>query len=178
MAEIELNKLTNANVYISGNNFATKSFLGKAEEFGLPMLKYIFADHKGLGLAGIMELWTGGIDKMDGKVKWGSWYKDAFDRCSNPGKPAKIMVRGALMTHDSTGLKSTVPYVCYVTAAFKDVPMGNFKHNDNAEFEQNYNAYYIKLEVDGVEKLQVDVAANILKINGVDLLADFKLAIG
>lgn len=169
----EFNKLTNAAVYIGGN-----SFLGKADEFTMPVLKFLFADHKGLGNAGVVELWTGGFDKMDGKVKWGSFYDEIFNKCCNPGKPAKLMLRGSLVSHGPSGIKGSQPYVCYVTAAFKDIPLGGFKQNDNAEFEMNYNAYYVKLEVGGVEKLQVDVFANILKVNGVDLLANYRLDLG
>ena len=44
MSKIEINKLTNANVYLNGNNL-----LGRAEEVELPQIKHKMAEHKALG---------------------------------------------------------------------------------------------------------------------------------
>ena len=46
MSKIEINKLTNANVYMNGVNL-----LGRAEEVQLPQIKHKMAEHKALGMA-------------------------------------------------------------------------------------------------------------------------------
>ena len=45
MSKIEINKLTNANVYLDGVNL-----LGRAEEVQLPQIKHKMAEHKALGI--------------------------------------------------------------------------------------------------------------------------------
>jgi P2 family phage contractile tail tube protein len=71
-----------------------------------------------------------------------------------------------------------VPYVVYLTASFNEVPMGDFKQNDKAEFSSKYYASYIKQQVNGQDVLEVDVMANIYKVNGVDKLDLYRTNIG
>ena len=47
MSKIEINKLTNANIYMNGTNL-----LGRAEEVQLPQIKHKMAEHKALGMVG------------------------------------------------------------------------------------------------------------------------------
>lgn len=173
MAGIEINKLTNCNVYLDGT-----SHVGKAEEIEMPEVVAKMADHKALGLIGDLEFWTGGIEKMSAKIKWNAFYKDVYKKMAHPGKALKFMVRGALQTHSSNGLESTVPYVVYMTAFSKRLPTGSFKALDNSEFPSEFNVNYVKVEVNGAEVLEVDVLANIYKVDGVDILADYRAALG
>ena len=64
MSKIEINKLTNANVYMNGINL-----LGRAEEVQLPQIKHKMAEHKALGMIGSAEFFAG-IDKLECKIKW------------------------------------------------------------------------------------------------------------
>ncbi|MZQ57783.1 phage major tail tube protein, partial [Escherichia coli] len=45
--KIEVNRITNANIYINGNNL-----LGRAEEIKLPDISMIMQEHKALGMVG------------------------------------------------------------------------------------------------------------------------------
>ena len=56
MSKIEINKLTNANVYLNGTNL-----LGRAEEVELPQIKHKMAEHKALGMIGSAEFFSGMI---------------------------------------------------------------------------------------------------------------------
>lgn len=170
---IQINKLTNCNVYVDGTNF-----IGRAEEVNLPEVVQKMADHKALGLIGEVEFWSGGIEKMSSKIKWGSFYRDAYVKCVDPTKAPKFMVRGALQSHNADGLIGTVPYVVYFNGTPKKIPTGNFKHLDNAEFESEITVNYVKVEVDGAEVLEIDVLSGIYKVEGVDILASYKSALG
>ena len=66
--KIEINKLTNANIYMNGNNL-----LGRAEEVDLPQIKHKMAEHKALGMVGSAEFFAG-IDKLECKIKWNALY--------------------------------------------------------------------------------------------------------
>ena len=54
MSKIEINKLTNANIYLDGVNL-----LGRAEEVQLPQIKHKMAEHKALGMVGSAEFFAG-----------------------------------------------------------------------------------------------------------------------
>ena len=64
MAEIKINRVTNANMYVEGN-----SILGQVKEADVPEVKFMMSEHGALGLIGKMEFFSG-LDKMEGKVRW------------------------------------------------------------------------------------------------------------
>lgn len=172
MAQITVNRLTNANIYVNGS-----TMLGKAEEVSLPAVKFMMAEHKALGMIGKMEF-PSGIDKLEAKIKWNSFYADAMKTFGSPFKNLQIQVRANLETYDSTGRSTQVPVICYITAAAKDFPMGNFKQHDNVELESNLSVYYVKLAINGGSIVEIDVLANIWKVDGVDQLSTYRANLG
>ncbi len=173
MAEkIEINRITNANLYLQG-----KSHLGKAEEINAPTLKFKQSDHKAIGLFGMMEF-PSGLEKIEMKLKWNSLYKNIMKIAANPFEVQELQIRASADTYDSSGRKAQVPVTIFINAIFKDFPLGNYKQNDNVELENNLTVYYCKLELDGEEIMEVDVMANIYKVNGVDLFAKYRENLG
>lgn len=169
---LEINKVTNANIYVNGD-----SLLGKAKEIELPTLKQMTADHEALGMVGKVALFSG-IDKLEGKIEWNAIYKDVMKLVADPTKSHQIQVRANLETHDSSGLASQVPAVAYLTVRFRGLPMGNFKQHENVELSSEYDCYYAKYEIDGEEMFEFDPMANIYKVGGVDILATYRNNIG
>lgn len=172
MAEIAIKKLTNANVYLGGN-----SLLGKASEIDLPKVVQKMMEHNALGMIGTLEL-PSGIDKLESRLKWSSFYADVKRQFANPFNALNLQVRGNLESYTSAGRTEEVAYVCYMTAHCKDLPLGNFKRHENAEFESNLSVTYVKLEVDGVPVVELDVIANIYKVDGVDIMAQYRANTG
>lgn len=172
MAGIQLNTLTNANLYIDGN-----SLLGQAEEFKLPTVKFKQTEHKAVGMVGTIKL-PSGIDALEGEVKWNSFYAGVWGKLLNPYAPVQLQARGNLETYNSQGRVLQVPYVVFLTASFVEVPLGDFKQNDKAEFSSKYGATYVKQQVGGINVLEIDVMANIYMVNGVDQLALYRANIG
>ncbi len=168
----EIKRVTNANIYMNGN-----SLLGRAEEVMAPTIKHKMAEHKALGMIGAVEFFSG-IEKMEAKIKWNSFYKDVLDKVGNPILPLNLQVRSSLETYSSGGRSAEVPVVIYMTATAKDFPTGNFKQNDNVELETNLSVTYCKMEIDGVETLEIDLLANIYKVKGVDILAQYRANLG
>lgn len=169
---LQINKITNANIYMDGN-----SHLGKAAEVELPQANYKMAEHAALGMVGMAEFFSG-IEKLEMKIKWNSFYADAMKATGNPTTSRQIQIRSSLETHTSAGKTAEVPVVCHVTAAPKSFPMGNFKQSDNVELETDFAVYYCKLEIDGENIFEVDILANIFKVGGVDLLAKYRANLG
>lgn len=169
---IQINRLTNANVYVDGTNM-----LGRAEEITLPTIQHKMAEHKALGMVGVAEFFSG-IDKMEAKIKWNSFYSDAMKKAANPTTSVKLMVRSSLEVYSAEGRLEQQPVVCYMTCQYKGFPMGNFKQHDNVELESTLAVYYCKLEINGEEIVEIDILSNIYKVASNDILATYRLNLG
>lgn len=172
MAQIKVNRLTNANVYVDG-----VSHLGKVEEINLPDITFKLAEHKALGMIGAFELFSG-IDKMEATIKWNAFYPEVLTKFSDPRKALKLQVRSSLETWDSEGLSEEVPCVAYLTGQPKNFPGGNFKQHDNVEASSKMTLTYYKLEIDGKPVVEYDALANTYLVNGVDVFAKYTANIG
>ena len=168
MSKIEINKLTNANVYMNGTNL-----LGRAEEIQLPQIKHKMAEHKALGMVGSAEFFAG-IDKLECKIKWNALYPNVLRTCANPFLAAMIQVRANLETYSGTGRVSEVPATAFLIGTFKEFPLGNIKPHESAEYETTMTVTYAKLIVDKQEVFEIDVLHNIYKVGMVDMLATFR----
>ena len=169
---VEVKRIINANVYINGN-----SMLGKAEECKLPDVVSILTEHKALGMVGKLEL-PSGLDKMEATIKWNSVYGDVLKMAANPFKPVQLQIRSSQETYTGQGRSEEVPVVVHMTGSFKKFPLGGFKQHDNVEAETALTVTYIRLVVNGEDIVEVDVLANIYKVGGVDLLAQYRSNIG
>ena len=172
MSKIEINKLTNANVYMNGNNL-----LGRAEEVDLPQIKHKMAEHKALGMVGSAEFFAG-IDKLECKIKWNALYPNVLKECASPFNSVMIQVRASLETYNGTGRISEVPATAFIIGTFKEFPLGNIKPQENAEYETTMSVTYAKLIVDKVEVFEIDVLQNIYKVGMIDVLSKYKKNIG
>ncbi|KVG24736.1 phage major tail tube protein [Burkholderia ubonensis] len=169
---VKINRITNANVYLSGN-----SMLGKAEEIKLPDIQAIMAEHKALGMIGKTEL-PSGLDKLEGEIKWNSLYADVARTMANPFKAVPLQCRSSIETYGAQGRVQEVSLVTYLTVMFKKNPLGTYKQHENADFGSSFSATYIKQVIDGQEVLELDYLANIFRIDGEDMLADYRSNIG
>lgn len=169
---ITVNRLTNANIYVDGINY-----LGKAEEVSLPDLKVKMAEHKALGMAGAFEL-PSGFDKMEAKIKWNAFYPDALRKFANPFTAIDFQVRGNLETWAGGNRAAQAPVVVFIVGTPKNFPAGNFKQHDNVELESMVNITYMRVEIDGAPVMEIDVMANIYKVDGEDVLDIYRANIG
>jgi P2 family phage contractile tail tube protein len=169
---IQVNRLTNGNMYINGN-----SYLGTIEEVNLPDVKGKYSEHKALGMNATVEL-SSGIDKMEAKIKFNAPYAKVMKLAANPTVSHSLMFRGNLETYEGASRVSQVPYKCIMKAGFKNVHPGNMKQHDNVEMESTLNVTYVKLEIDNEEIFEIDVLNNIHKVDGVDILELFRANLG
>ena len=172
MGQTTIKQITNANVYVDGN-----SFLGKTEEIKMPDVVVTMTEHKALGLVGKVEL-PSGLDKMESTQKWNSLYPEVLKKAANPFTAVQLQCRSSMETYTGAGRTEQVPVVVYITGTFKKFPMGNYKQHDNVEAETSMSVTYVRININGVDVIEVDVLANIYKVDGVDLLETFKANIG
>lgn len=163
---------TNANVYLED-----KSMLGRAEEINLPDVNFTMTDHKALGMVGIRQF-PNGIDKMEGSIKWNSFYDDVLKKFANPFKAIKLMARSSVRIWEGGDLVDEKPYVVYLTVQSKSFPLGAFKQNEQVEMTNNISCTYVKVEYDGQLMMEVDVDNNIYNVAGEDILAQYRANLG
>lgn len=169
---LEINKLTNGTCYVDNKNF-----LGKADEIKLPELVWGFNDHAALGQAGKAK-YPGQLDAMEGSIKWNCFYEDVYKKFANPYKSLKLTFRGVLDSYIGSDRTSQKAYVVAMTINSMGVPGGSIKAGDNSEFESKFSATYMKIEVAGVVITEYDALNNILFVDGVDLLKQFRTIVG
>jgi P2 family phage contractile tail tube protein len=170
---LSINRVTNANIYIDGTN----SLLGQAEEINLPKLSTVQVEHKALGMRGKIEL-PSGFDKMEMTIKFNSFYQTTFTQFANPYKSLKLQIRASVESWEGGDKTGELPLVIYATVTPKGFPLGNFKSNDNVEFEADVACTQIKMEYNGQQVMEFDAMANIFTIAGVDQLATYRANLG
>jgi len=169
---ININRLTNANCYVDGN-----SLLGQVEEASLPDIKKVMSEHKGLGMIGKLEF-PSGIDKLDAKLKFNSFYPDVMKSAAGFNKAVKLQLRSSSQVYQGGDMTSEKPYVVFMTGQFTNFPAGAFKAMDNVEIELNVSITAIRIEYDRQEVLNYDANANIYIVDGVDQLSEYRANLG
>jgi len=169
---IEVNSITNANIYVNGANF-----VGRAKEVQIPEVAFKQVDHEALGMVGMTELFAG-IEKMEATIMWNSVYPDAQKVFSNPNASIQMQARASMRKTASTGLVDEVPVVIDMTVTPKNMSGFNFKQQENIELETKLNLTYIQLKIDGEVISEVDILANVFKVGGVALLAKYRANTG
>lgn len=167
-----IQRITNANIYIDGLNL-----WGTAEEVTMPDVKAAMAEFKALGNIGKVELFSG-IDKMELKIKWNSKFADVDKLMADFTKTRNIQVRQNIDVYSGSALSARQPLVTYLRGTSKQIQAGNQKPHDNVETESQFNITYIKQEINGVEVFEFDAMNNIYRVDGVDLLAQYRANLG
>lgn len=121
----------------------------------------------------------GHIDKLDGKIKFKAIDKDALSVIYNTKKAFLLDVRAAQQKYNiSTGEIVIEDIKITMQAFFKNVKLQPMKQGSDSESEAEYAAQYFKLEINGEEVLEIDKFNYIYKVNGVDMLAEVRSALG
>jgi P2 family phage contractile tail tube protein len=170
--DVAVNRLGNANIYVGGIGL-----LGRAEEITVPRPKHKLSEHKGLGMAGMAEFWSG-VDKLEAKIKWASVYPEVEALIGDPFTNQLFQVRGNLETYTSVGRTVQQPVIYLMTAAFKDAGELNFKAHENVESTSMLTVYHCEQYIGGRQQFLYDVLANIYVVNGIDQLAIFRANLG
>ena len=169
---IQVNKVTNANVYVDG-----ASWMGRAEEISLPDVAVKMSDHKALGMVGESQL-PAGLQKMSAKIKWNAVYSDVMKKTHDPFTACRLMVRASVETYEGGSRTAQVPCVVYLTGTWMKSGGLNFKPQDNVEMENELNVTAYKMEINGEEIVDIDVLNNRWRVNGVDQLATYRANLG
>lgn len=169
---MKISRLINANIYIGNNNL-----LGTASEVNLPSLKAKTNDFESLGMFGTLEF-NSGIDKMEASIKWNHFDASVLALEANMIAQSRLQVHGYIQEHQAGGTIAERAAVVVMTVGFKEFQGGMIKPKEQIERESQLSVYEMTLSVDGTEIVMFSAIANIYRVNGVDLLARYRGAIG
>ena len=96
----------------------------------------------------------------------------------NPFTSHKLQVRASVETFGAGGREAEVPLICSLICSWKTTPLGALSAGAKQETEDELTTTYLKLTLDGKEVLEIDVHQNVWKVDGVDVLENYKKNLG
>lgn len=164
--------LINFRVYQNGG-----AFLG-ISDVTLPKLSAMTQTVKGAGIAGEIEAPTmGHYSSAEVELNWRTLEKDAFTLAAN--KALSLDLRGAGQAYDSESGSYVVRKIkILLRGRPKESDLGKFDVGATTDGKTTLECDYIKVEIDGETKLELDKYNFVCNVNGTNYLEDVKDALG
>lgn len=164
--------LQNFRVYNNGGDL-----LGIAD-VQLPKLDSMVQTVKGAGIAGEVEAPVAGhYSAMDVELTWRTIVGNLVALAENKG--IMLDIRGAGQGYDAeSGEVKTTKIKVIVRGRPKGLDLGKLDAGAATDSKNTLACDYIKMDIDGTNKVEVDKFNYICKINGTDYLADVRDALG
>ena len=150
-----------------------RGYAGKADEVTPPKLTIKTEDFRGGGMD-VPAAVDMGMEKLEGSfsiVEYDPEVLKQFGLVS--GNQVQVTLRGALVDD-----KTTTPMTISLRGMFTEVDMGNFKAGDLATLKCSIACRYYSLDIGGQKVIEIDVDNMVRNINGKDVLADIRSALG
>jgi P2 family phage contractile tail tube protein len=144
----------------------------------MPDLQAIMVDHEALGVIGKTKHFAG-YEAMEATFTWNAFYADTLRQIGNPFQHISLALHANMDEIDGQQLQSQISVVTDLRGTFMNYPTGSFSQMENVDgLEMKMSVFYLKQTIDGVEIFEFDAANNLLRVNGVDLTAQFNNNIG
>lgn len=164
------NALKNFNAFNDG-----QSFMGIVEEIKLPKLSRKFEDFRGGGMDGEVGI-DMGSEKLEIEQVCGGFCAAAY-KAFGMTKANGVLIRFAgAYQRDDTGEVQAVEVV--VRGRHQEIDGGDAKVGDKGKTTIKSRLTYYKLVADGQELIEIDLLGFLFKVNGKDMLADQRKAVG
>lgn len=164
--------LINAKIYNEG-----KELLG-AGTVELPDFEMMTESVSGLGIAGELDIPVMGHFKaMSMSIKWNSVCDQAVELLE-PRAHLLSIYGSEQMWHAVEGKFSPAPVRVVVSAMPKKSGIGKFEPGKKMEPSTDMEIVYVKMSINGEEKLEIDKVNFICRINGRDALAEVRSQLG
>ncbi len=165
-------KIRDANVYVNGT-----STHGQSTEITLPNIQASKSEYKALGMVGVLKLFNG-FDALEATIKWSSPGNDVAIACADPRKAVDLMIRSSRDVYVNGSLTEEQPVIYYIRGTSNNIGFGTLKSKEDTETETKFDLTYIKQVVNGTEVVELDIANNIFRVGGEDLLAKYRENLG
>lgn len=164
------NIIRNINLFVDGRGYA-----GQIEEITLPKITSTMQEYKAGGMSAPIDIPMGGHEKLETDFTLRSFDPDVLKLFNvNMGSEVKLTARGAVTT-DAGKIKAVI---VKMEGLIKEFDMGAWKAADELKLKVSMSLKYYKLEFDKKDIIESNPEKMELKVNGKDLLADTRTALG
>jgi P2 family phage contractile tail tube protein len=161
--------LNDFNVYKDGNKL-----IGIAAEVTLPDFEAMTETISGAGILGEYEVPNPGhFGAMEIEVPFRVLYGDIFELLDT-AQDTHLTLRGSIQTTDAGGTKAFKGVRVVLVGTAKKLTGGTMAAGKPMEASVALGLSYIKIEVDGAEKVELDKRSGTYKVNGSDKLGAIK----
>ena len=164
---------------IGGMVYGPKGALfGKFEEITVPEVKVKTQEQKATDMIGNRRVPGLSLDPMECSFKAAGLRPDFHAMAANPFNEVSLQIRSNLVVAKGAGRAESRPVRLELRGWFSSAKEGVFKQGKAASCEYKMEVHAFKLEVEDKEVKEVDIDNYIWKVNGEDLLADFRKNLG
>jgi P2 family phage contractile tail tube protein len=164
------NNLKNFNLFNDGN-----SLLGIVDEVTLPKLSRKMEAFQGGGMVAPVDIDLGN-EKIELDWTCGGFYSEAIKQYGSPKAGGVLLRFSGAYQRDDTGDVQAVEIV--VRGRHAEIDADKAKVGDKSTTKIKTSCTYYKLTVDGAVLFEIDALGFIFIVNGVDMLAAQRKAIG
>lgn len=162
-------KLKNMNLFNEG-----LSYLGETASVTLPKLSRKMEDWRGGGMDGTAKI-DMGAEAMEMEFSTGGPMRDVLRQFGLVGVAGTFLRFAGVYQNDASGEIDTIEVT--VRGRHEEIDMGEQKVGEGGEFKVKSQIVYYRLEWNGVEEIEIDVLNMVLRVGGVDRLAEMRNAI-
>ncbi|UQY87963.1 phage major tail tube protein [Stenotrophomonas rhizophila] len=163
-------KLKNLNLFNDG-----ESYLGQVTEFKLPTLTRKMEEYRAGGMLGPIDVDLG-QEKIEAEWKCGGMMLQVLRQYGAIRHNAvQLRFAGAYQSEDSEAVDAVE---IVLRGRHSEVDAGTGKVGDDTEFSVKTSVSYYKLSINGRTEIEIDMVGMVFIVDGVDLQAAQRRAIG
>lgn len=163
-------KLKNLNLFNDG-----ESYLGQVTEFKLPTLTRKMEEYRAGGMLGPIDVDLG-QEKIEAEWKCGGLMRQVLRQYGAIRHNAvQLRFAGAYQSEDSEAVDAVE---IVLRGRHSEVDAGTAKVGDDTEFSVKTSVSYYKLSINGRTEIEIDMVGMVFLVDGVDLQAAQRRAIG
>lgn len=163
-------KLKNLNLFNDG-----ESYIGQITEFKLPTLTRKMEDYRAGGMAGPIGIDLG-QEKIEAEWKCGGLMKQVLRQYGVVAHNGVQLRMAAAYQREDTGEVDAVEIV--IRGRHTEIDSGTGKPGEDTEFSVKTGVSYYKLTINGRVEIEIDLVGMVFIVDGKDLLAEQRRAIG
>lgn len=163
-------KLKNFNVFNDA-----QSYLGQVPEIVLPKLTRQMEEYRAGGMNGPVKIDLG-QGALEAEMTLGGLMPQVFRQYATTRVDGILLRFAGAYQEDSTGTVSAVEVV--MRGRYEEIDPGSAKVGENSDMKAKISLSYYKLTIDGVDVIELDLTNMVEIVNGVDMLAEQRRAVG
>jgi hypothetical protein len=163
-------KLKNFNLFNDAN-----SYLGQVPEFTLPKLTRQMESYRAGGMNGPVKIDLG-QGELEAEMTLGGIVRQVFEQYASTRVDGVLLRFAGAYQEDTTGQVSAVEVV--MRGRHEEIDLGNAKVGESNDVKIKLTLSYFKLTIDAAPLVEIDMTNMVETVNGVDMLAAQRAAVG